>query len=334
MLLLLVITPTAAPTAAVPDLASPVATAVCVPPLVASIATSPVVDISEPDAIDACVVWLSVVTATAASKASLPPAAPAVACVSVSTTVAADTPSAAASRTLALVPMRATAAASIRSSATDAPTPTVPPVAPPVVVGVACATAFTPSSALIATSPPPASSVAPSPTSARLAVLPMFSASEAAMPTLLPPAPDSALAAMSCRRSPATSAMTASMVMPLASMRALSPTAATVADWTWLTDTAAPMPTLAVLPTAVPSDCALASVWPLAARPKAPVVATVRPVATEALVSVSITFTATAAATDTLPSVVAIDGLPAAVLPVADCCWPLPTLALVCCVLP
>ena len=333
-MLLLVITPAAAPIAAVPDLASPLAVAVWVPLLVASSATSPLADIPVPKLINACVVWLIVATATAASKASLPPAAPDVAWVSLSTAVVAVRSMSRTPARPAPVPIRATAAASMRLSATDTPTPTLPPEAPPVVVGKACATAFTRSSAVRETSPPPICSVAPSPTSARLAVLVILRASEAAMPTLLPPAPDSAFAASSCWVSPATSVMVALIAMPLAWILALSPTLATVADVTWLTEAAAPIPTCAVFPTAVPSDWALASVLPLAVSSNASVVDTVRPVATDVLVLASMTLTATAAATDTLPSLDEAEALPPVALPVAVCCFVLPTLACVCWVLP
>ena len=64
-----------------------------------------------------------------------------------------------------------------------------------------------------------------------------------------------------------------------------------VDEFTWFTDTPAPIPTWAVLPTAVPSDAALASVCPLAFIASAPLVETVRPSPSEAVACALTTLT-------------------------------------------
>ena len=140
VVLRLVITPTDAPTATVPDLASPLAVALCSPRLLACSATLPLALIALPAAIEAVVFWFSVVVATAASNATFPPSAPAVASVSLSDSEVAESVRSRAPRTCAFCPIWATASAPITFSATETPTPTLPPLAPPASVGVALAT--------------------------------------------------------------------------------------------------------------------------------------------------------------------------------------------------
>ena len=76
---------------------------------------------------------------------------------------------------------------------TDAPMPTLPPVAP-VSLGAAVAVANIFSSALMLDVPVVASTIAAPEIVAAVSTSTMFSASDPAMPTLVPPAPEVALA--------------------------------------------------------------------------------------------------------------------------------------------
>ena len=91
VLLLLVISPTEAPTATAPDFATPLAFATWIPALAAARPTLPVALMAAPEKIDASAFWSRVVVATAASKANLPPLAPAVASASLSPCIVAET---------------------------------------------------------------------------------------------------------------------------------------------------------------------------------------------------------------------------------------------------
>ena len=314
----LVITPTEAPIDTLPDLAVPTVVAVCWPLLVALTLTSPVALMSAPAAIDASVDWFSVVTATAASKASLPPVAPAVAEASESPWLVAVSVMLLAWVMPAFAPTCACDVEVIRFKATDAPMPTLPPVAPPSVVGAAVAVLFESSSAVSVTAPP-ASAPAPLLISALPEVSDRFSASEAAIPTLLAPAPDFASAAMVLVVSPPTSVIVDSIVTPCAVTCALLPIEASLCESTLFTDTAAPMPTFAVLPTVLPSELALLSVLPLALTVSEPAVLTVTPSARLAVAFALTMLTATAAATETLPSSELAEVLLPSALPVAVC---------------
>ena len=139
------------------------------------------------------------------------------------------------------------------------------------------------------------------------------------MPTLLAPAPDFASASMVLVVSPPTSVIADSIVTPCAVICALLPIEASLCESTLFTDTAAPMPILAVLPTVLPSELALLSVLPLALTVREPAVLTVTPSATLAVACALTMLTATAAATATLPSSELAEVLLPSALSVAVC---------------
>ncbi|MNV72509.1 hypothetical protein D3C71_1656060 [compost metagenome] len=107
----------------------------------------------------------------------------------------------------------------------------------------------------------------------------------------------------------------------MARMFAFLPTRASAAECARLTATAAPMPTLVVLPATVPSPCATGSALPSAVtRPSvllvassvsAPPAVTWTPSARLAWALEFCRFRPAAAATDTLPSLVLAEALPA-----------------------
>ena len=202
-------------------------------------------------------------------------------------------------------------------TATDAPMPTLPPAATLASCGVADAVASVWPLADSATAPCPASTLAPSCTSARLDVSTRFSASEPARPTALLPAPEVAFASVVCTRSdpsPAASLMPALRLSPLARMLAFRPTRASAAERTTFTATAAPMPTLVAsspLPPAMPSAVIRPSVLFVASSVSAPPDVTWTPSARRALAWEFCRLMPTAAATATLPSLVLAEALPA-----------------------
>ena len=100
---------------------------------------------------------------------------------------------------------------------------------------------------------------------------------------------------------------------------------------TLFTETAAPMPIWAVLPTALASDIAVPSVLPLALTLSDAAVLTFRLAPMLAETPTSIMLTATAAATDTLPSLDEAEGFALEALEVEACCLLSPTLFLLCC---
>ena len=112
------------------------------------------------------------------------------------------------------------------------------------------------------------------------------------------------------------------------------PIEASLCESTLLTDTAAPMPTFWVLPTTLPSEVAMPSVFPVALSLSAPEVVTVRLSAIFAVALALTIFTATAAATETLPSSEFAEGLLAAALEVELFWSASPTLFAVCVSLP
>ena len=324
--------PTAAPMDALSPAALPLALVAVVFDCVADSVTPPEPCSAAPVPRRAVVVLLSIANASDGVIA-MPPDAPASASVVAACTPWASSDTAPLPASVAPSAISAVLWLPVMLTAADAPMPALPPVAPSS-TGVARAVMSVPLTAVSATAPVPASTTAPLRTSASLRVSIRFSASEPAMPTLLPPAPDAASASTVCVWSPATSVMDASMTSPFDCTTAWLPTAATVLVCTWLSATAAPIPNCVPLPTAAPSALAAASVLPLAARPTAPVVDTVRPSAMVAVLRVSTRLTATAAATDTLPSLVLADALPPAASPVDACCLVLPTPLRDCCVLP
>ena len=230
-------------------------------------------------------------------------------------------------------------------TATEAPMPTLPPLAP-LSTGAALAVMSVLFSAASATAPAPASTAAPLRTTASLRVSIRFSASEPAIPTLLPPAPDAASVCMVWVLSPATSVIPAFSESPLEWTTALPPTIASATEVTLLTDTAAPMPTCVVLPSVLPSASAcgnalpsavtLASVLFDAASVRAP--ADVTLTGTSARAVAFCRFTPTAAATEILPSLVLAEPSPffcaCTAPPVEACCLLSPTLLAVCLFLP
>ena len=179
--------------------------------------------------------------------------------------------------------------------------------------GVALALLSLVLAAVTATSPPVVFNAPFPPIAAWLEASDRFRASAPARPTALAPAPEVACASAVWVRAASSATLLALMVT-------FWPNKACAAERTRFTATAAPMPTLVVLPATVPSPWATGSALPsavsrpstlfLASSVRAPTVVTETPSARLALVREFCRFRPAAAATDTLPSLVLAEALP------------------------
>src|SRR5688500_6410350 len=109
---------------------------------------------------------------------------------------------------------------------------------------------------------------------------------------------------------------------------------ASFADLTRLTETPTPIPSVVVLPTALPSESAAPSVLFDDESVNKPAAVTFPPSGTVAVALDFCRFTATAAATEILPSLEEAEGLLESALAVELFCLESPTSLSVCCFLP
>ena len=229
--------------------------------------------------------------ATAGATATLPPVAPALASVvSVCVFVAISVTAPAFVRAAPFC-NPAWTRSSIRFSATEAPIPTDDP--PTVVFGSAVAVELAVDVALIDTAPEPAFVLEPVRSSASVSMLTMFKPSEPATPTLPPPAPEDA----SAPKPPEPFVLAVSETDVAETVPPIVASASKLASVI-----ATPTPTFAVPPpVAEPSafDFALAVTEETSFSAPEAVIET--PVRTTALTKTSVTLTATAAPTDTVP---------------------------------